>query len=67
MTTVTTVLGLLPMALSTGQGAELHQPMAWVIIGGLTLSTGLTLIVVPVVYSLVCGRREMDSRAQRQN
>ena len=56
MTTVTTVLGLLPMALSTGQGAELHQPMAWVIIGGLTLSTGLTLIVVPVVYSLVCGR-----------
>ena len=56
MTTVTTVLGLLPMALSTGQGAELHQPMAWVIIGGLTLSTGLTLVVVPVVYSLVCGR-----------
>ena len=56
MTTVTTVLGLLPMALSTGQGAELHQPMAWVIIGGLTLATGLTLIVVPVVYSLVCGR-----------
>ena len=56
MTTVTTVLGLLPMALSTGQGAELHQPMAWVIIGGLTLSTGLTLIVVPVVYSLMCGR-----------
>ena len=56
MTTVTTVLGLLPMALSTGQGAELHQPMAWVIIGGLTLATGLTLVVVPVVYSLVCGR-----------
>ena len=56
MTTVTTVLGLLPMALSTGQGSELHQPMAWVIIGGLTLATGLTLIVVPVVYSLVCGR-----------
>ncbi|MYB67369.1 MAG: efflux RND transporter permease subunit [Gemmatimonadetes bacterium] len=56
MTTVTTVLGLLPLALSTGQGAELHQPMAWVIIGGLTLATGLTLIVVPVIYSLVCGR-----------
>jgi HAE1 family hydrophobic/amphiphilic exporter-1 len=56
MTTATTVLGLLPLALSTGQGAELHQPLAWVIIGGLTLSTGLTLIVVPVVYSLVCGR-----------
>ena len=48
--------GLLPMALSTGQGAELHPPMAWVIIGGLTLATGLTLIVVPVIYSLVCGR-----------
>lgn len=58
MTTVTTVLGLLPMVLSTGQGAELHQPMAWAIIGGLTLATGLTLIVVPVVYSLVCGQEE---------
>ncbi len=56
MTTATTVLGLLPLALSTGQGAQLHQPLAWVIIGGLTLATGLTLIVVPVVYSLVCGR-----------
>ena len=63
MTTVTTVLGLLPMALSTGQGAELHQPMAWVIIGGLTLATGLTLIVVPVVYSLVCGRVEQRGAA----
>ena len=57
MTTVTTVLGLLPLALSTGQGAELHQPMAWVIIGGLTLSTGLTLIVVPVIYSWVFGNQ----------
>ncbi len=56
MTTATTVLGLLPLALSTGPGAQLHQPMAWVIIGGLTLATGLTLIVVPVVYSVVCGR-----------
>ena len=53
MTTVTTVLGLLPMALGIGRGADLRAPMAISVIGGLLVATALTLIVVPVVYSLV--------------
>jgi len=57
MTTVTTVLGLLPMALGFGRGADLRQPLALVVIGGLTSATVLTLIVVPVAYSLIEGLR----------
>ncbi|MEN8718762.1 MAG: efflux RND transporter permease subunit [Oceanococcaceae bacterium] len=52
MTTMTTVLGMLPMALASGQGAELRAPLAITIIGGLLVSTLLTLFVIPVVYSL---------------
>jgi HAE1 family hydrophobic/amphiphilic exporter-1 len=51
MTTVTTVLGLLPMALGVGRGADLRQPLALVVIGGLTSATALTLIVIPVAYT----------------
>ncbi|MCZ7650385.1 MAG: efflux RND transporter permease subunit [Thermoanaerobaculia bacterium] len=50
MTTATTVLGLLPMALGLGDGAELRTPMAVTVIAGLTVSTLLTLVVIPVVY-----------------
>jgi hydrophobic/amphiphilic exporter-1 (mainly G- bacteria), HAE1 family len=53
MTTVTTVLGLLPMAFGLGRGADLRAPLAIAVIGGLLVATALTLIVVPVVYSLV--------------
>jgi len=53
MTTVTTVLGLFPMALGIGRGADLRAPMAISVIGGLIVATALTLIVVPVVYSVV--------------
>lgn len=53
MTSATTVLGLLPMAMGLGEGAELRAPLAITVIGGLTLATGLTLIVIPVVYTLV--------------
>ncbi len=53
MTTVTTVLGLTPMALGIGRGADLRAPLAIAVIGGLLVATLLTLIVVPVVYSLV--------------
>ena len=53
MTTVTTVLGLTPMALGIGRGADLRAPMAVAVIGGLIVATALTLVVVPVVYSLV--------------
>ena len=52
MTTLTTALGLLPMALGLGEGAEIRMPMAITVIGGLLVSMVLTLIVVPVVYTL---------------
>ena len=53
MTTLTAVLGLLPMAIGTGEGAEVRAPMAITVIGGLTISTLLTLVVIPVVYTLL--------------
>jgi len=53
MTSLTTTLGLLPMAMGFGEGSEVRTPMAITVIGGLTVSTFLTLVVIPVVYSLV--------------
>ncbi|MEM6807768.1 MAG: efflux RND transporter permease subunit [Pseudomonadota bacterium] len=53
MTTLTTALGLLPMALGFGEGAEVRTPMAITVIGGLVTSTLLTLVVIPVVYDLL--------------
>ncbi len=53
MTTLTTALGLLPMAIGFGEGAEVRTPMAITVIGGLLVSTLLTLLVIPVVYSLL--------------
>ncbi|MCP4895650.1 MAG: efflux RND transporter permease subunit [bacterium] len=53
MTAATTVLGLLPMAIGLGEGAELRTPMALTVIGGMVTSTLLTLLVVPSVYSLL--------------
>jgi HAE1 family hydrophobic/amphiphilic exporter-1 len=57
MTTVTTVLGLAPMALGLGRGADLRAPLAIAVIGGLLSATALTLIVVPVAYDLFEGMR----------
>ena len=53
MTTLTTVCGLLPMALSSGSGAELRRPLAWAIVGGISLATMGTLVVVPIIYTVV--------------
>ncbi|MEM1080730.1 MAG: efflux RND transporter permease subunit, partial [Pseudomonadota bacterium] len=53
MTTLTTVLGLLPLAIGLGEGAEMRAPMAITVIGGLLLATLLTLVVIPVLYSLL--------------
>lgn len=53
MTTLTTVLGLVPMALGLGEGAELRAPLAITVIGGLTSATVLTLIIVPCLYRIV--------------
>jgi len=50
MTTFAMILGMLPIALASGNGAEIKNGMAWVIIGGLTSSMVLTLLVVPIVY-----------------
>jgi hydrophobic/amphiphilic exporter-1 (mainly G- bacteria), HAE1 family len=58
MSTLTTVLGLAPLALIPGEGAELRIPLAVPVIGGLVLSTLLTLIVVPVSYRALEIRRE---------
>lgn len=57
MTTMTTVLALLPLALGAGEGAELRRPMAITLISGLVFSTGLTLIVIPVLYRWIVGAR----------
>ncbi|WP_434423690.1 efflux RND transporter permease subunit [Nannocystis pusilla] len=51
MTTLTTVLGLVPMALGLGDGAELRTPMAITVIAGLSFSTLLTLVVIPTIYA----------------
>lgn len=53
MTTLCTLFGLLPLALGLGSGAELQKPLALAVIGGLSLSTFITLLVMPVLYSLL--------------
>ena len=53
MTALTTMLGLLPLALGLGEGTEMNQPMGIVVIGGLISSTFLTLYIVPIIYSLL--------------
>ena len=52
-TTTTTVLGMIPMAISTGDGAEMWIPIAWTVIGGLIVSTAMTMMMMPAVYSLL--------------
>lgn len=58
MTTMTTILGMLPLAIGSGDGAETWQPMGIAVIGGLTFSTILTLIVVPIVFALFTKKGE---------
>jgi cobalt-zinc-cadmium resistance protein CzcA len=62
MTAAVASLGFLPMALSTSPGAEVQRPLATVVIGGLITATFLTLVVIPVVYSLVMGRKERKAK-----
>ena len=58
MTSFTTVLGMLPLAIGTGAGSETWQPMGIAVIGGLTFSTILTLFIVPVLYSILVNRSQ---------
>jgi hydrophobic/amphiphilic exporter-1 (mainly G- bacteria), HAE1 family len=61
MTSLATIIGMLPMALKLGTGAEQYTPMARAIIGGLTSSVLLTIFIVPAAYVLVYGRRKQES------
>lgn len=60
MTAFTTILGMVPMAISSGEGSEMWQPLGIVVIGGLTVSTFLTLLVVPVLYGLMSRHGDRD-------
>ena len=57
MTMTTTVLGLIPMVISGGEGAEIRRPMAVTVMAGLISATVLTLFIIPIVYNFF-GRRE---------
>ncbi len=68
MTTATTILGMLPLALSQSEGSEMWRPMAVTVIGGLTVSTVLTLLVIPVLYAISAGigvKRESRKMAKK--
>lgn len=66
MTSFTTVLGMLPLALGTGSGSETWQPMGIAVIGGLTFSTILTLFIVPVLYSILVNRAQRKAREKAE-
>ncbi|MDE6375324.1 MAG: efflux RND transporter permease subunit, partial [Alistipes sp.] len=65
MTSFTTVLGMLPLAIGTGAGSETWQPMGIAVIGGLTFSTILTLFIVPVLYSIMVNRAQRKEREKQ--
>jgi HAE1 family hydrophobic/amphiphilic exporter-1 len=58
MTTLTTILGMFPIAFLTGTGAESIQPIGKTFVGGLTVSTLMTLFIIPAVYALVNSRHD---------
>ncbi len=66
MTTLTTILGMLPLALASQEGSEMQKPIALAVIGGLVTSTLLTLVVIPVAYSLLDGMKDWFSRLRQR-
>ena len=62
MTSLTTILGMVPMALGSGEGSEMWRPMGIAVIGGLTFSTILTLLFVPVLYCVFAGTGVKNQR-----
>ncbi|MEE1183794.1 MAG: efflux RND transporter permease subunit, partial [Paludibacteraceae bacterium] len=66
MTAFTTLLGMVPMAVSSGEGSEMWQPLGIVVIGGLLVSTLVTLIVVPVMYGIMSRHGERDKEEQQR-
>ena len=67
MTTIAMVFGMIPIALATGGAAEMNNGLAWVVIGGLISSLFLTLIIVPVVYSIFDGLIRRVSKGEPVN
>ena len=63
MTSLTTILGMLPLAMSKGDGSEIWSPMGIAVIGGLIFSTIVTLILIPVIYQMVLRRSEKRKKA----
>ena len=66
MTTLTTVISMIPMAMGIGSGTEMMSGMAIIIIGGLVASTLLILLLMPVFYLIVYGRSKKERRERRQ-
>lgn len=64
MTAMTTILGMLPLAMSTGEGSEIWTPMGITVIGGLVFSTIVTMIIVPVMYAVFARRGERDKKTR---
>jgi HAE1 family hydrophobic/amphiphilic exporter-1 len=62
MTTLTTLLAMIPLATSSAEGSEIWQPMGIAVIGGLSVSTLITLVFVPVVYTLNGARKVKKAR-----
>ena len=60
MTSATTILGMFPLALSSGSGSELWSPMGVAVIGGLIFSTFVTLVIVPVIYAIFAKHGERN-------
>lgn len=67
MTTMAMILGMLPIAIASGEGSEIKNGMAWVIIGGLTSSMLLTLFIVPTMYSLIDGLQRKFKQKKTEN
>ena len=73
MTTLTTILGMIPLAVGTGQGSEMWQSLGIAIIGGMTFSTIVTLVLIPALYSIFGGngvkrnRKKHKGKIAREN
>ncbi|MBI1336529.1 MAG: MMPL family transporter [Phycisphaera sp.] len=64
MTTLTTILGLVPLALGIGEGADAQAPLARAVVGGLTASTLITLVLIPVIYTLFHARGKANAKGE---
>jgi HAE1 family hydrophobic/amphiphilic exporter-1 len=67
MTSLTTILGMLPLAIGSGVGSEIWKPMGIAIIGGLTFSTMLTLLVIPVLYALLVSNKAFRKKKTNED